>query len=100
MSLRQPHSINDIRTAIRELSTRADLARKEGRTADAAELDSSDPPSSVATESTEQSTWAELATSDRPAAHYVSAPDGHDSPDVDPRYLSETLMLGNPGERR
>ncbi|MFB1296300.1 hypothetical protein ACAG24_012340 [Mycobacterium sp. pW049] len=39
MSLRQPHSINDIRTAIRELSTRADLARKEGRTADAAELD-------------------------------------------------------------
>lgn len=39
MSLRQPYSINDIRTAIRELSTRADLARKEGRTADAAELD-------------------------------------------------------------
>ena len=34
-----PHSINDIRTAIRELSARADLARKEGRTADAAELD-------------------------------------------------------------
>ncbi len=39
MALRQPHSINDIRTAIRELSTRADLARKEGRSADAAELD-------------------------------------------------------------
>ncbi|MDG4663085.1 hypothetical protein [Mycobacterium sp. 236(2023)] len=39
MALREPHSINDIRTAIRELSTRADLARKEGRTADAAELD-------------------------------------------------------------
>ena len=68
--------------------------------ADAAELDSSDPPPSVATESTEQTTWAELATSDRPAAHYVSAPDGHGMPDVDPRYLSETLMLGNPGERR
>jgi len=32
-------SINDIRTAIRELSVRADLARKEGRDADAAELD-------------------------------------------------------------
>jgi hypothetical protein len=39
MALRQPHSINDIRSAIRELSTRAELARKEGRTADAAELD-------------------------------------------------------------
>ena len=39
MALREPPSINDIRTAIRELSTRADLARKEGRTADAAELD-------------------------------------------------------------
>jgi len=34
-----PHSINDIRTAIRELSARADLARKEGRSDDAAELD-------------------------------------------------------------
>jgi hypothetical protein len=33
------HSINDIRTAIRELSARADLARKEGRPDDAAELD-------------------------------------------------------------
>ena len=32
------HSINDIRTAIRELSARADLARKEGRPEDAAEL--------------------------------------------------------------
>ncbi|MBB2988756.1 hypothetical protein FHR72_000213 [Mycolicibacterium iranicum] len=39
MSFRQPPSINEIRTAIRELSTRADLARKEGRSADAAELD-------------------------------------------------------------
>ncbi len=33
------HSIKDIRTAIRELSARADLARKEGRPDDAAELD-------------------------------------------------------------
>ena len=39
MSLREPISVNDIRTAIRELSTRAELARKQGRTADAAELD-------------------------------------------------------------
>lgn len=39
MSLQDPQSINDIRTAIRELSARADLARKEGRSADAAELD-------------------------------------------------------------
>lgn len=39
MSLREPHSINDIRNAIRELSTRADLARKEGRTGDAEELE-------------------------------------------------------------
>jgi hypothetical protein len=33
------HSVNNIRTAIRELSARADLARKEGRPADAAELE-------------------------------------------------------------
>lgn len=39
MALRQPHSINDIRSAIRELSTRAELARKEGRASDAAELE-------------------------------------------------------------
>lgn len=39
MSLREPKSVNDIRTAIRELSTRAELARTEGRGADAAELD-------------------------------------------------------------
>jgi propanediol dehydratase small subunit len=37
--MREPHSINDIRTAIRELSARADLARKEGRPDDAAELE-------------------------------------------------------------
>ena len=35
----ETRSINDIRTAIRELSARADLARKEGRPEDAAELD-------------------------------------------------------------
>jgi hypothetical protein len=39
VSIREPHSINDIRTAIRELTTRAELARKEGRTADAEELE-------------------------------------------------------------
>lgn len=39
MSIREPQSVNDIRTAIRELSTRAELARREGRSADAAELD-------------------------------------------------------------
>jgi hypothetical protein len=39
MSMREPHSINDIRTAIRELSIRADLARKEGRDDDAAEIE-------------------------------------------------------------
>jgi hypothetical protein len=33
------HSINDIRNAIRELSARAELARKEGRPEDAAELE-------------------------------------------------------------
>jgi hypothetical protein len=32
-------STNDIRTAIRELSARAELARKEGRPQDAAELE-------------------------------------------------------------
>ena len=35
----QAHSVNDIRTAIRELSARADLARREGRPHDAAELE-------------------------------------------------------------
>ena len=32
-------SVNDIRTAIRELTVRAELARKEGRPDDAAELE-------------------------------------------------------------
>jgi hypothetical protein len=39
MSMGQTHSVNDIRTAIRELSARAELARKEGRPDDAAELE-------------------------------------------------------------
>ncbi|MGV0851832.1 hypothetical protein [Mycolicibacterium phlei] len=39
MTLRQRHSINEIRTAIRELSARAKLARREGRIADAEELE-------------------------------------------------------------
>lgn len=39
MPIREPHSINDIHTAIRELSARAALARKEGRPADAQELE-------------------------------------------------------------
>ncbi len=39
MTLGQPASINDIRTAIRELSLRADVANKEGRELDAAELE-------------------------------------------------------------
>ena len=37
--MRETTSINDIRNAIRELSARADLARKEGRHDDAAELE-------------------------------------------------------------
>lgn len=39
MSMRETVSVNDIRTAIRELSARAELARKEGRAGDADELD-------------------------------------------------------------
>ena len=38
MTRGQPASINDIRTAIRELSVRAELAHKEGREQDAAEI--------------------------------------------------------------
>jgi hypothetical protein len=37
--MREPHSIDDIRTAIRELTARAALARKEGRDDDAAEIE-------------------------------------------------------------
>ena len=39
LSMGTTHSINEIRTAIRELSARAELARKEGRPDDAAELE-------------------------------------------------------------
>jgi hypothetical protein len=39
VNIREPHSINDIRTAIRELTARAELARKEGRPADADEIE-------------------------------------------------------------
>ena len=39
MTMRDTVSVNDIRTAIRELSVRAELARKEGRPDDAAELE-------------------------------------------------------------
>jgi hypothetical protein len=35
----ETHSINDIRTAIRELTVRAKLARKEGRPGDADEIE-------------------------------------------------------------
>jgi hypothetical protein len=37
--MRRTISINDIRTAIRELSARAELAQKEGRQDDAAEIE-------------------------------------------------------------
>ena len=39
MSTGDTQSVNDIRNAIRELSARADLARKEGRPSDAAEIE-------------------------------------------------------------
>ncbi|MCV7088676.1 hypothetical protein [Mycobacterium interjectum] len=37
--MRGTTSVNEIRTAIRQLSVRAELARKEGRQDDAAEID-------------------------------------------------------------
>jgi len=37
--MRETTSINDIRSAIRELSVRAELAHKEGRHDDAAEIE-------------------------------------------------------------
>ena len=39
MTFGHPASINEIRTAIRELSLRAEVAHKEGREQDAAELE-------------------------------------------------------------
>jgi hypothetical protein len=37
--MRKPTSIDDIRTAIKELSVRAELAHEEGRDDDAAEIE-------------------------------------------------------------
>jgi hypothetical protein len=39
VTLSKTHSVNEIRTAIRELSLRATLARKEGRPSDATEIE-------------------------------------------------------------
>jgi hypothetical protein len=39
MGTGETQSVNDIRNAIRELSVRADLARREGRPEDAAEIE-------------------------------------------------------------
>lgn len=39
MTIGRVYSINDIRTAIRELTVRANLARKEDRAADAVEIE-------------------------------------------------------------
>jgi hypothetical protein len=39
MTIRKPTSINDIRRAIAELTARAELARKEGRDDEGAEIE-------------------------------------------------------------
>jgi len=39
MTIRKPTSINNIRTAINELTARAELAHKEGRDEDGAEIE-------------------------------------------------------------
>ena len=39
MTIRKPTSINDIRTAINELTARAELAHREGRDEDGAEIE-------------------------------------------------------------
>jgi hypothetical protein len=39
MAIQRPLSINNIRTAIRELSARARLAQRDGREQDAAEIE-------------------------------------------------------------
>jgi hypothetical protein len=39
MTIRKPTSVNDIRRAIKELTTRAELAHKEGRDAEGAEIE-------------------------------------------------------------
>ena len=40
MTIRKPTSVNKIRTAINELTARAELARKEGRVEEGAEIES------------------------------------------------------------
>ena len=39
MTIQKPTSVNEIRTAITELTARADLAHKEGRDEDGAEIE-------------------------------------------------------------
>jgi hypothetical protein len=39
MTIRKPTSVNEIRTAIGELTARAELAHKEGRDEDGAEIE-------------------------------------------------------------
>jgi hypothetical protein len=39
MTIRKPTSVNEIRTAIEELTARAELAHKEGRDEDGAEIE-------------------------------------------------------------
>jgi hypothetical protein len=39
MTIRKPTSVNEIRTAIEELTVRAQLAHKEGRDEDGAEIE-------------------------------------------------------------
>jgi hypothetical protein len=39
MALRKPTSVNEIRTAINELTARAELAHKEGRAAEGAAIE-------------------------------------------------------------
>ena len=39
MTIRKPSSVNDIRTAIDKLTARAELAHKEGRDAEGAEIE-------------------------------------------------------------
>ena len=39
MTIRKPTSVNEIRTAINELTARAELAHKEGRDNDGAEIE-------------------------------------------------------------
>ncbi|WP_238422601.1 PPE domain-containing protein [Gordonia sp. 'Campus'] len=58
------------------------------------------PSASESAEPATPVTWADIATADRPAAHYVSDPGRDDASGVDPRYHSETLLLGRSGDSR